>query len=261
MQRNVSFIRECTSHRSVWAVVLGSGLGGVADSLSRAARFPYEMLHGMGDVTVQGHAGVLSIGLLGGIPAAVFSGRLHAYEAVAGDSLLFQVRLCAALGIKNIILTNAAGGLDRRMRAGDFMVISDHVDLMRNARAFHDRDRQPGQPELYDGEYKEVFLETCLERGVRCTQGVYAGMAGPEYETPAEVSYLKRIGACAVGMSTVHEAVEAARLGMRVLGVSCIANVPGADDDGADHCAVLDATSSSAFRLAGCIGAFMGKFN
>jgi len=254
VERNVKFIRECTAHRPRWAVVLGSGFDGVADALERRAVFPFESLHGMPPAGVKGHAGRLVVGLLGGAPVAVFQGRIHLYEGHAPETTLMPVRIAAGIGARNIVLTNAAGGLDPAMRPGDLMIIREHVNLMPGraalAAAAGGGSRAEASREIYDAELSRRFMDACLEIGVRCGCGVYAGLSGPAYETGAESRYLRALGADAVGMSTVHEAAAARGLGMRVLGVSCISNViGGTGEHGPDHDSVLAAVSRAAARM------------
>ena len=255
---NSEFVMECTALRPKWAVVLGSGFSGVAARLEKWAAFPYEMLRGIPAAGVEGHEGRLVVGLLGGTAVAVFSGRPHPYETGSFDASLEHVRLATAIGVEKIVLTNAAGGLDPRFAAGDLMVISDHINLM--PASFGVLAPGAGGEPVYDGELGGRLASLCAVRGARCFRGVYAGLSGPTYETPAEIKWLKKIGADAVGMSTVHEATEARRLGMCVLGVSCISNVVGpAMESGPTHEEVLRNTARAAEIFADALYEMVGS--
>ncbi|MFA6451305.1 MAG: purine-nucleoside phosphorylase [bacterium] len=265
--RNADFVLECTAHRPLWAVILGSGFSCVADRLERWAAFPYEMFRGLPAPEVKGHEGRLIVGLLGGVPVAAFSGRPHPYETGSFDSALMPVRIAAEIGVKNIILTNAAGGLDARMRAGDLMLIEDQINLMPSAFKSFPADESlnskpaPLHEPVFDRELSAGFAGACVQKQVRCLRGVYAGLSGPCYETEAETRWLRTLGADAVGMSTVHEAIEARRLGMSVLGVSCISNVIGGEhgDYGPDHDSVLENASRSASSFADALEMFLNE--
>ncbi len=225
------------------AIVLGSGLGSFADDLENAVRIPYGDIPGFSRSTVEGHAGQLVLGEVGEIAVAVQQGRFHYYEGYEMDAVVFPVRTFGALGIKNLILTNAAGSLNSDMQPGSLMLLSDHLNCfpanpLRGKNDARFGPRFPDMTEVYDREFQQIADEeaTALsheryEKGVDAEQtdflhrGIYCGLPGPTYETPAEIRMFRLLGADAVGMSTVPEAIVARHMGLRVLGVSCITNL------------------------------------
>ena len=213
------------------ALVLGSGLGVLAEQISDGVRIPYKDIPGFHVPTVEGHRGELVIGTLGGKTVLAQSGRFHMYEGYSAQDNVLPVRVFGALGIKSLIVTNAAGGVRRTFRAGTVMLISDHLNLTgRNPLIGHvveGDERFPDMSEAYDGKYRESARAAARKLGIPLEEGVYAGLLGPSYETPAEVRMLERLGADAVGMSTVAEVIAARARGMRCLGFSLITN-PGA---------------------------------
>ncbi len=213
------------------AIVLGSGLGGLADVITDAVRIPYADLPGFHAPAVEGHKGELVIGSLGGKPVIAQSGRFHMYEGYTPEENVLPVRVFGALGIGTLIVTNAAGGVRRTYGAGTLMLISDHLNLTgKNPLVGHVRkgdERFPDMSEAYDGAFREVARAQASKLGIRLEEGVYAGLMGPSYETPSEVRMLERLGADAVGMSTVVEVIAARAQGIRCLGFSLVTN-PGA---------------------------------
>ncbi len=212
------------------ALVLGSGLGAFADDMEDAVAIPYEEIPGFARPTVEGHAGRLVMGRVGGVPLAVMQGRFHYYEGYSFDEVLFPVRTLGRYGVRSLILTNAAGGINIELAQGALMVISDHLNLMgvNPLRGAHDPrfgERFPDLTETYARDYQELAVEEAHAMGLDLRRGVYAALSGPTYETPAEIRMLRTLGADAVGMSTVPEAVAARQMGMKVLGVSCITNM------------------------------------
>jgi len=212
------------------ALVLGSGLGAFADDLDDATAIPYEEIPGFARPTVEGHAGRLVLGRVSGVPVAAMQGRFHYYEGYSFDEVLFPVRTLGLLGVKSLFLTNAAGGINIELAQGALMVISDHLNLMgvNPLRGAHDPrfgERFPDLTETYARDYQELAVEEAHAMGLDLRRGVYAALSGPTYETPAEIRMLRTLGADAVGMSTVPEAVAARQMGMKVLGVSCITNM------------------------------------
>ncbi len=212
------------------ALVLGSGLGAFADDLDDAVAIPYEEVPGFARPTVEGHAGRLVLGRVGGVHIAAMQGRFHYYEGYAFDEVLFPVRTLGLFGVRSLILTNAAGGINIELAQGALMVISDHLNLMgvNPLRGAHDPrfgERFPDLTETYARDYQELAVEEAHAMGLDLRRGVYAALSGPTYETPAEIRMLRTLGADAVGMSTVPEAVAARQMGMKVLGVSCITNM------------------------------------
>jgi purine-nucleoside phosphorylase len=228
---------------AVW-VILGSGLGAFADSLESAQRFPYASLPHFPTSTVAGHGGELIVGQCQAVTVAVMQGRFHYYEGYQLAQVTFPVRVAKLLGIHRLMITNAAGGLNLDFAAGDLMLITDHVNLIgaNPLRGIHDDRWGPRFPDLttaYDLDYRQIALEAAAQLGLTLQQGIYAAVAGPTYETPAETRMLQAI-ADAVGMSTVPEVIVARQMGMRVLGLSCITNpAAGITDQPLSHQDVL----------------------
>ncbi len=222
--------------RALWgeevrtALVLGSGLGAFADELQQAVAVPYEEIPGFARPTVEGHAGRLVLGHVGGVSVAAMQGRFHYYEGYSFEEVIFPMRTFGALGVKSVVLTNAAGGINISFDQGALMVISDHLNLMGTSplRGPHDPrfgERFPDMTEVYARDYQELAVEEARTMGLELRRGIYAALTGPSYETPAEVRMLRILGADAVGMSTVPEAIAARQMGIRVLGISCITNM------------------------------------
>ncbi len=212
------------------ALILGSGLGGFADELTDATAIPYDEIPGFARSTVEGHAGRLVIGKAGDVEVACLQGRFHYYEGYAFDEVTFPVRALRALGCDVLALTNAAGGVNCDFAAGTLMLITDHLNLLganplRGANDERWGARFPDMSEVYDRRLMNHARTAAEEAGVELRHGVYAALAGPSYETPAEIRMLRTLGADAVGMSTVPEAIIARHAGMRVLGFSCITNM------------------------------------
>lgn len=210
------------------AIVLGSGLGALADRVGDAVRIPYTAIPGFHVPTVPGHKGELVAGTLGGRTVLCQSGRFHAYEGHSADVTALPVRMFAELGIKTVILTNAAGGINPKFGPGTLMLIADHINLTgRNPLVGPARPgevRFPDMTSAYDKEWKALARKVAKEQGIPLAEGVYMGLLGPTYETPAEVKYIATLGADAVGMSTVLEVIAARARGMRCLGISTITN-------------------------------------
>jgi len=209
-------------------VVLGSGLGGLADRFEDAVRVPYGDLPGWPATGVEGHSGRVVAGRLSGIPVLGLAGRAHLYEGHAPEVVALPVRVLARLGVRVLFLSNAAGSVSPRLDPGELMLIADHLNLMgRSVLAGPAREGETRWTDLagcWDPELRRVVRETARAAAVPLREGVYAGMLGPSYETPAEVDMLRRLGADAVGMSTVPEAITARALGIRCVGVSCLTN-------------------------------------
>jgi purine-nucleoside phosphorylase len=228
------------------AIVLGSGLGHLADDVEGAARVPYREIPGFPEPGVAGHKGELVAGTLEGVPVLVQSGRFHLYEGHAADVAALPVRVFSRLGIRTLIVTNAAGGARPTFRAGTLMLIADHVNLMfRNpliGPVLKGEDRFPDMSEPYDAGLRELARAAAREAGVALEEGVYVGLLGPSFETPAEIRMLQRLGIDAVGMSTVPEVIVARARGMRCLGFSSITNLAaGTSPNKLNHAEVLEA--------------------
>jgi purine-nucleoside phosphorylase len=225
----LAHVRTRITTQPVLALVLGSGLGALADEVVDAVCLPYSDIPGMAPASVQGHAGRLVAGTLEGVNVIAMQGRLHPYEGHALEAVVLGVRLMLSLGATTLLVTNAAGGLDPAMPAGTLMLIEDHINLSgRNCLVGANDDglgpRFPDMSCAYDAALRACSLDVAAQLGLTLAQGVYAGVLGPSYETPAEVRMLRQLGAHAVGMSTVQEVIAARHMGARVLGLSCITN-------------------------------------
>lgn len=223
-------IRTRTGTEARIALVLGSGLGGFADDFEEAVRVPYREIPGFATSTAQGHSGTLVAGNVEGVPVVAMQGRVHHYEGYSLEEVTFPIRTFKLLGINTLILTNAAGGVDVQLSQGSLMVISDHLNLMgvnplRGPNEDRFGPRFPDLTEVYSRELQELVVEESRSLGITARRGVYAALAGPSYETPAEIHMLRAFGADAVGMSTVPEAIVARHMGIKVLGISCITNM------------------------------------
>ena len=233
------------------ALVLGSGLGGLADQVEDPVAVPYGEIPGFADTAVEGHAGRLVAGRLEGVDIVVLQGRYHAYEGHAPVALATPVRTAAALGARTLVVTCAAGAVTRRLAPGTLMLLTDHINLMGlNPLVGPGRSGEPRFPDLtdaYDPALRARARATAAELGVELAEGVYAAMLGPSYETPAEIRMLERMGADAVGMSTVPEVIAARAAGLRVLGIALITNAAAGVVDGAlDHAEVVAAGAGAA---------------
>ena len=227
MLENISEIKEFMPET---AIVLGSGLGALADRVEKAAAFPYSKISGFPVSTAPSHKGELVIGTLAGKRVAVFNGRVHLYEGYTAKETAAPVRLAKQLGIKNIILTNAAGGINKSLNCCDFMLIKDHISSFVPSPLTGKNDdrlgvRFPDMSNAYDKELRAVAKKAAAECGIELKEGVYAQLTGPQFETPAEIKMLSVIGADAVGMSTAVEAIEANHCGIKTLGISLISNL------------------------------------
>jgi purine-nucleoside phosphorylase len=237
--------REVTLRPAV-AVVLGSGLGAFAETLEEQVVIPYTDIPGWPHSTAVGHAGKLIVGKIEGLAVAALAGRAHLYEGYTAQDAAFGVRTLSRLGIKAVILTNAAGGVNAAYGPGQLVLISDHINLLGQNPLTGPNDesfgpRFPDMSEAYSKRYREAARAAGKEIGVDLAEGVYAALPGPSYETPAEIRYLRAIGADLVGMSTVPETIAANHIGMKVLGISCVTNyAAGVIDQKLDHQEVLE---------------------
>ena len=245
-ERAAKFILSKTKLRPKIALVLGSGLGAFADELTAATRIPYEKIPNFPRSTAVGHAGVLAIGKVGGIAVAAMKGRAHLYESYSAREAAFSMRVFGRLGIRSAILTNAAGGINTEFKQGALVVIRDHINLQGANPLIGPNDerfgpRFPDMTQAYWRSYREIALAEAKRLGIEAHEGVYAALSGPSYETPAEIRYLRIIGADLVGMSTVPEVIAANHMGIRVLGISCVTNMAaGILDRPLDHSEVLE---------------------
>lgn len=245
-------VRAATDVRPAVAIILGSGLGGAADGMERAAELPYQDLPGFPPPSVPGHAGRLVMGTLAGVPVAAFLGRVHFYEGHPMSIVTLPARLAFRLGARTLVATAAVGGLDGSLQPGSLVVGSDHLNFLGQnpLRGWRDEEGRPpfvDMSSVYDDALAERALAGAGGIGIPAQRGVYAAMPGPTYETPAEIEFLRRSGATVVGMSVVPEATVAAAVGMRCLGLYCVTNVVGA---AVDHREVTDVAG----RFAGLLG-------
>ncbi len=223
-------IRARMTEEARIAIVLGSGLGGFAEEFEDSVTMPYQQIPGFVSSTAQGHVGSLVVGKVEKVPVIAMQGRVHFYEGYSLEEVTFPIRTFKLLGVNTLILTNAAGGIDVQLSQGALMVISDHLNLMgvNPLRGPNDErfgPRFPDMSEVYSRELQELVIEEARHLAVTLRRGIYAGLAGPSYETPAEIHMLRACGADAVGMSTVPEAIVARQMGLKVLGISCITNM------------------------------------
>jgi purine-nucleoside phosphorylase len=224
------FVLRQTALRPRIGLVLGSGLGGFADSLTGATRLPYANIPAFPRSTAIGHAGQMVIGNAGAIAVAAMQGRVHLYEGYTAQEVAFPMRVFGRMGISAVILTNAAGGINLNYSQGALVLIRDHINLQgSNPLAGPNDDRFgvrfPDMTQAYARPYRAIAKEEAAKLGMALHEGVYAGLLGPSYETPAEIECLRRIGADLVGMSTVFEVIAARHMGIKVLAISCVTNM------------------------------------
>jgi len=240
------FVLSETALRPRVGLVLGSGLGGFADSLSEAVRIPYAKIPAFPRSTAIGHAGQMVIGKAGDVVAAAMQGRVHLYEGYTAPEVAFPMRVFGRMGIRAVILTNAAGGIDLGYQQGALVLIRDHINLQGQNPLTGPNDerlgpRFPDLTEAYAKRYREFAREEGQKLGMTLHEGIYAGLLGPSYETPAEIRYLRTIGADLVGMSTVGEVIAARHMGIKVLAISCVTNMAaGILDQTLSHAEVLE---------------------
>jgi purine-nucleoside phosphorylase len=230
IEEAVQFIASVTPIRPRVAVVLGSGLGAFADELSDSISIAYADIPGFPKSTAVGHAGKLILGNFAGVPTAVMAGRFHLYEGYTAAQAAFGVRVLGKLGAGKLILTNAAGGIGSHLTEGCLVLMTDHINLQGQNPLTGPNDdslgpRFPDMTEAYCMEARRVAHGAAAELGIELKEGVYAALPGPSYETPAEIRYLRCIGADLVGMSTVPEVIAANHMGIQVLGISCVTNL------------------------------------
>jgi purine-nucleoside phosphorylase len=243
-------------------VILGSGLGGFADTLERATAIDYRELPDFPTSSVVGHAGRLVLGWRGAVPVVVMQGRVHFYEGYQPWQVAFPARVLCRLGIRHLTVTNAAGGINLAFRPGDLMAVTDHLNLAGYNPLIGPNDerlgpRFPDMSHAYDPVYLGVLKAAAAAEGVDLKQGVYASLAGPSYETPAEIRMLRTLGADAVGMSTVPEVIVAVHMGVKVTGISCITNLAaGIGQQKLTH----DEVAETANQVKGTFMSLLGRF-
>lgn len=259
IQEAAEYIRAKTADRPEIGLILGSGLGVLGDHMTDVTVIPYHDIPHFPISTVEGHAGELLIGSLAGRKVVLMRGRFHMYEGYGPELTAFPVRVMKALGAGALIVTNAAGGIDTGFGTGDLMLITDHINLTgRNPLIGPNDDelgaRFPDMSEAYSKRLRQIATEQAAAQGFELRSGVYAGLLGPSYETPAEIRMLRTLGADAVGMSTVAEVIAARHSGLEVLGISCISNMAaGILDQPLSHAEVMETTERVKSKFLGLV--------
>jgi purine-nucleoside phosphorylase len=259
------FIEKKTKLRPRIALVLGSGLGALADEFADAVRIPYARIPHFPRATAVGHAGQLVVGSVENIEVLGMQGRVHFYEGYSIKEVSFPIRVFARMGVKAVLLTNAAGGIKKDFTQGRLVVISDHINLQCANPLIGPNDvafgpRFPDMSAAYDKKFRELTLAEGRRLGIHLGEGVYAALSGPSYETPAEIRYLRSIGADLVGMSTVPEVIAARHGAMRVLGISCVTNAAaGVLDQPLDHKEVLETAERIKGQFIGLLRAVIPR--
>lgn len=249
------------------AIVLGSGLGGFADDFEDAVRIPYEEIPGFPRSTAEGHVGRLVAGNVDGVPLIAMQGRVHFYEGYSLEEVTFPVRTFKLLGIKTLVLTNASGGINVQLTQGALMVLSDHLNLMGDNPLRGPNDdrfgpRFPDMSTVYSPDLQALVVEEAKAIGVEVRRGIYGALSGPSYETPAEIHLLRTLGADAVGMSTVPEAIVARHMDLEVLGISCITNMAaGIGDEPINHAEVMATGDRVRGTFAQLLRRVVGRIN
>ncbi len=252
----VETIKKRTSIAPKIGVILGSGLGGVAKQVEDAVTIPYMDIPHFHGTSIEGHVGQMVIGNFRGVPVVFLQGRFHFYEGYPMEDVVFPTRTVCGLGVHTLVLTNAAGGVNPSFQPSELMIINDHINLMgdnplKGPNLTQLGPRFPDLSEAYSRDCAKVLGDAAAQLSIPIYQGVYCGLLGPTYETPAEVRMLGRLGADAVGMSTVPEAIAANHLGVRVAGISCITNrAAGLSDQKLTHQEVIDNSRIGAEKMA-----------
>ncbi|WP_203287765.1 purine-nucleoside phosphorylase [Metabacillus sp. cB07] len=248
IKQSAEFMKEKVTNLPEIGLILGSGLGVLADEIENPVKIPYEDIPNFPVSTVEGHAGQLVFGTLKGANVAAMQGRFHFYEGYDMKKVTFPVRVLKEMGVKTIIVTNAAGGVNESFEPGDLMIISDHINNMGTSPLIGPNDsdlgvRFPDMSQAYSRDLRTLAKNAASELGINVQEGVYVGNTGPAYETPAEVRLARVLGGDAVGMSTVPEVIVANHAGMNVLGISCISNMAaGILDQPLSHDEVMETT-------------------
>lgn len=248
IEQAAQFLKEKFPTPPQIGLILGSGLGVLADEIEQAIKIPYSDIPNFPVSTVEGHAGQLVYGQLEGATVVVMQGRFHYYEGYSFDKVTFPVRVMKALGVEQLVVTNAAGGVNESFEPGDLMIISDHINNMGGNPLIGPNDsalgvRFPDMSEAYSKRLRQLAKDVANDIGLRVREGVYVANTGPAYETPAEIRMIRVMGGDAVGMSTVPEVIVARHAGMEVLGISCISNMAaGILDQPLTHDEVIETT-------------------
>lgn len=259
------FIEEEIPYQPEIGLILGSGLGVLANAMEDVTVIHYSEIPHFPKVTVEGHAGELMVGTIQGRKAIMMKGRFHLYEGYDAQTVAFPIRVMKAMGVKTLLVTNAAGGVNTTYSSGDLMLIRDHINLMYRTPLIGPNDssfgvRFPDMSQAYSAKLLNIAREAAAEEGVSVREGVYASMLGPSYETPAEIRMLRTLGADAVGMSTVPEVVAARHAGLEVLGISCITNMAaGILDQPLSHEEVMETAERVKGTFLSLVGRIIGK--
>ena len=262
----VDYIRSKSSIQPQVGVILGSGLGNVVDAVDAGAMIPYGEIPGARASTVVGHQGKMILGRARGIEIAIMQGRVHFYEGYEMDEVMFLSRVLGRLGIKKLIVTNAAGGVNTSYQAGDLMLISDHINFMgvnplRGPNVEALGVRFPDMSEAYPESLRTIAKEVAAKMNLKLQEGVYLALSGPTYETPAEIRAFRTLGADAVGMSTVPEVIAMSHMGIPVLGISCITNMAaGILKQKLTHQEVMDTTARVQNEFTGLVLGVLERF-
>lgn len=248
IERAASFLQTQMNELPVVGLILGSGLGVLAEEIEEAIRIPYEQIPNFPLSTVEGHAGQLVFGTIHGVQVVAMQGRFHYYEGYSFEQVTFPIRVMKELGVQTLIVTNAAGGVNTSFSPGDLMLITDHINNMGSNPLIGKNDERLGVrfPDMSEAYSKELITKAqavAQKLNIGLKEGVYVGNTGPTYETPAEIRMLRTLGGDAVGMSTVPEVIVARHSGLRVLGISCISNMAaGILDQPLNHEEVIETT-------------------
>lgn len=261
-------VRAHTDRVPQVALVLGSGLGAFADTLEDAVVVPYDQIRGIPSAKVAGHAGNLVIGKKEGVECVAMQGRNHLYEGHSPDHVVFGLRLMIHLGAKNVLITNAAGGIGSDLEVGDLMIIDDQINLTGQNPLIGPNDDELGprfvdMTQTFDLELAKLAEASATELGFAMKHGVYVGVLGPSYETPAEIRFFQQIGGGAVGMSTVLEVIAARHLGARILGISCITNKASGlgDEEVLTHAEVQENAAEARERFVSLLTAILRRLS
>ena len=259
----LSLVRERAPLEPKVGLVLGSGLGGLVDEFEDRVEIPYSDVPAWPVATAIGHAGVLVLGTLRDLPVAAMVGRAHLYEGVSADRVAFGIRVLGKLGIRSLVVTNAAGGINPDFAPGQLVLISDHVNLQGASALVGPNDeslgpRFPDMSDAYDPAFRASAREAAARLGIDLKEGVYAAWLGPQFETPAEIRFMHAVGGDLAGMSTVQEVIAARHMGIRVLGLSIVTNpAAGVSSEKIDHEAVLEVGARAAGSLTALVGALV----
>lgn len=259
------YIQEKAKNKPGIGLIMGSGLGVLGDYLEDAITIQYHDIPHFPESTVEGHAGELLIGTLSGKTVVLMRGRFHMYEGYGPELTAFPVRVMKAMGVHSLLVTNAAGGINTQFASGNLMLISDHLNLTGKNPLIGPNDaewgaRFPDMSEAYSKRLRAIAAEVAKEQGIDVQEGVYAGLLGPSYETPAEIRMLRTLGADAVGMSTVAEVIAARHSGMEVVGISCISNMAaGMLDQPLSHAEVMETTERVKSQFLGLVKSLISR--